>query len=148
MPETNHRILIRKDRHDIYRVLTTAEGWNSWFTDGTELNLNSDGTGDIRLKWNNYGPEKLVLEDGGRVLHAEPDSRFIFQWTPGESTTTVSFTLEPAEEGTIVSVHETGYSSSRKDLQACVNCAAGWGEALVLLKFYVEHALVCKQDLC
>ncbi|WP_366163746.1 SRPBCC domain-containing protein [Bacillus infantis] len=147
MPEIQHRILIRKDRHEIYRVLTTAEGWNSWFTDETVLNLNSDGTGDIRLKWKSFGPEKLVLVDGGKILHSEPGRRFTFQWTPGDSTTTVSFTLEPADKGTLVRVQETGYTSSCKDLQACVNCAAGWGEALVLLKLYVEHALVCKQDL-
>jgi uncharacterized protein YndB with AHSA1/START domain len=147
MPEIGHRILIRKDRDDIYRVLSTAEGWNSWFTDETFLNMKPDGTGNIRMKWNSYGPEKLVLEDGGEILHAEPGRRFTFQWTPGDSTTTVAFTLEPADEGTLVSVLETGYSSSRKDLQACVNCAAGWGEALVLLKFYLEHGLVCKHDL-
>ncbi|MCA1035175.1 SRPBCC domain-containing protein [Bacillus infantis] len=147
MPEIEHRILIRKDRDDIFRILTTGEGWNSWFTDGTILNLKSDGTGDIRLKWNSYGPDKLVLEDGGKILHAEQGRRFTFQWTPGESTTTVAFTLEPADKGTLVSVRETGYSSSRKDLDACVKCAAGWGEALVLLKFYAEHGQVCKQDL-
>jgi hypothetical protein len=53
----------------------------------------------------------------------------------------VSFTLEPFKSGTILTVIETGYSNSERDVRACLGCATGWGEALTLLKFFIEHGI-------
>jgi uncharacterized protein YndB with AHSA1/START domain len=65
----------------------------------------------------------------------------VFQWTPGDSTTTVAFDLEPRKDGTVLTVTERGHTTSRRDLEALVECAAGWGEALTLLKVYLEEGL-------
>lgn len=59
----------------------------------------------------------------------------------GDSITNVSFTLEPFKSGTILTVIETGYSNSERDVRACLGCATGWGEALTLLKFFIEHGI-------
>jgi uncharacterized protein YndB with AHSA1/START domain len=146
MPYINHRTYIKADKELIYKILTTSEGWNAWFTDNTFLKIYPDGTGDIKLRWIDYGIDKTTIEDGGKILESIPNRTFIFQWSPGESKTTVSFQLESYNDGTLVSLKETGYLNSEKDLNACIGCAAGWGEALTLLKVYVEHGIIYKDD--
>jgi uncharacterized protein YndB with AHSA1/START domain len=146
MPNINHRTYIKADKELIYKILTTSEGWNAWFTDATFIKINPDGTGDIKLKWTDYGIDKVNIEDGGKILESKPNSTFIFQWSPGESKTTVSFQLEQYNDGTLVNLKERGYSNSETDLNACIGCAAGWGEALTLLKVYVEHGIIYKDD--
>ncbi|MGE8205671.1 SRPBCC family protein [Heyndrickxia sp. NPDC080065] len=147
MPDINHRVYIKVDKENVYKTLTTSEGWNAWFTDNTSINLNSDGTGEIRLRWTEFGSKKENIEDGGNILEAVPNKSFVFRWSPGEGETTVSFKLESFKKGTLVILCETGYSNSEKDLEACLGCAVGWGEALTLLKVYLECGNVYKQDL-
>jgi uncharacterized protein YndB with AHSA1/START domain len=147
MPSITHKTYIKADQEEIFQILTTSEGWNSWFTDNTSINLSSEGTGEIRLRWTEFGSNKENIEDGGRILEVISNKSFIFQWSPGEKETTVSFILEPYKEGTLIILEETGYSNSEKDLNACIGCAVGWGEAMMLLKIYIEHGIVYKQDL-
>lgn len=147
MPEINHQTYIKASIDKVYKTLSTAEGWNAWFTNQTSLNMEQDGTGEIRLKWDGFGQEKLELEDGGRILRAVRDESFVFQWSPGELVTTVEFKLEPYQKGTLIMLKEVGYSNSDKDIKACINCAVGWGEAMTLLKIYLEEGIVYKEDL-
>jgi uncharacterized protein YndB with AHSA1/START domain len=88
-----------------------------------------------------FGVDRFAGEDGGPVLEAVPPRRFVFQWTPGDTTTTVAFDLESRGSGTVVRVCETGHTTSQRDLEALAECAAGWGEALTLLKMYLEHGI-------
>jgi uncharacterized protein YndB with AHSA1/START domain len=83
------------------------------------------------------GPAHTNAEDGGPIIEALPNQRFVFQWQPGESPSTVAFELEPRGAGTVVYVTESGYSS----WIGLIGCATGWGEALTLLKFYLEYGL-------
>ena len=46
--------------------------------------------------------------------------------------------------GTIVRLREAGYYNTPSGIRSMVECAAGWGEALTLLKFYVEHGISIK----
>lgn len=55
--------------------------------------------------------------------------------------TTVEIDFEPAEGGTVVRVREFGYQDTPSGLKAMLNCAGVWGEALTLMKFYVEHGI-------
>lgn len=123
----------------VYETLTTGSGWDAWFTHGTVVDPTVGGS--IRLRWRDFGAQHWTTEDGGRVLCAEPNRKFAFQWSPADSPTTVTFTLEPLGKGTQLSVVETGYSPSHKDIEALIGCAVGWGEALTLLKFYLEHGI-------
>ncbi|MFC5734282.1 MULTISPECIES: SRPBCC family protein [Bacillaceae] len=147
MPDINHKTYIKVPVEEVYKTVSTSQGWNAWFTDDTSLEINSDGTGEIRLIWTNYGSENVNIEDGGKILEAIPNKKFVFQWSPGEQNSTVNFIFEPHEEGTLVILNETGYTNSEKDLKACIGCAVGWGEALTLLKIYLEYGIVYKQDL-
>jgi uncharacterized protein YndB with AHSA1/START domain len=147
MPEINHKTYMKVPLEDVYHTISTAQGWNAWFTDDTSLEINPDGTGEIRMRWTNFGSEQVTIEDGGRILEAVPNQKFVFQWSPGEQSSTVTINLEPYRDGTMVTLNESGYTNSEKDLSACIECAAGWGEALTLLKVYLEYGIIYKQDL-
>ncbi|MFS0823215.1 SRPBCC family protein [Bacillus sp. 1P02SD] len=147
MPEIYHKTYINVPLEVVYKTISTSQGWNAWFTDDTSIDINQDGTGEIRLRWKNLGSNNVDIEDGGKIIEATLNKRFVFQWSPGEQNSTVSFALEPYKDGTLVVLHETGYTNSEKDIKACIDCAVGWGEALILLKIYLEHGIVYKQDL-
>jgi hypothetical protein len=67
----------------------------------------------------------------------------VFQWHPDSSEylTTVDVVFEHEPRGTVVRLREHGYADTPAGREAFVTCATGWGEALTLLKFYVEHGL-------
>jgi hypothetical protein len=75
------------------------------------------------------------------VIEVQPGRSFAFRWGSGKGETTVRFTLEPHGLGTMVWVTESGYSHDEDDLISCLDCACGWGEALTLLEFYLEHGV-------
>ena len=137
MPTICHSLYINVPPEDVYRCLTTPQGWDAWFTSGTEVDAREGGS--IRLRWKNFGVSGIDMEDGGPVLEAVPGERFVFQWKPGSQPTTVTFELTPRGNGTHLSLTESGYPATERDLKEVVGCASGWGEALTLLKFYLEH---------
>lgn len=138
--EIRHSTWIRSSPTDIYRALTTPEGLDSWFTKST---VNPVPGGEIRFHWVDWGPDHITTEDGGPVLEAIPSERFVFQWHPDtpDYATTVEIMIEPSEDGTIVSLREYGFADTPSASLAMINCATGWGEALTLLKFYLEHGI-------
>jgi uncharacterized protein YndB with AHSA1/START domain len=140
LPPIRHRTYIEAPPRRVYRFLTTASGWDAWFTQGAEIDARPGGA--ILFRWKDFGIERHTGKDGGPVLEAESPHRFVFQWTPGDSTTTVELTLEPLGSGTALTVKEWGHTTSQADLEALVACAAGWGEALALLKMYLEHGIL------
>jgi uncharacterized protein YndB with AHSA1/START domain len=143
LPPIHYRTYIDASPEMVYGALTSAEAWNAWFTQGMEIDARPGGS--ILFRWQDFEVEHYTGESGGPVLEAECPRRFVFQWTPGDSTTTIEFTLDPLGPGTVVMVRESGHTTSRADLEALVECAAGWGEALTLLKMYLEHGLTYGQ---
>jgi uncharacterized protein YndB with AHSA1/START domain len=135
LPPIKQKTFIRSEPQRVFNTLTTSEGWDSWFTQGTIVDLEGR---TIKFRWENWGPDSVTVEDGGPILTLSPPNQFSFMWHPGKSYTTVSFLLEPQGGGTMVTVTETGYSMEPEDIGAFVSCATGWGEALTLLKFYME----------
>ena len=138
----------------VYETLTTAAGWDGWFTRGTSLDRER-----ITLRWRDtgghrvtlWGPVHEAMETGGRVVAMDAPHRFAFEWTPAGHPTTVDFALAPRGTGTVVSVTETGYRDDALGATGVVGamsarspllmCASGWGEALTLLKVYLEHGV-------
>lgn len=135
-----HRTFVDVPPERVYQTLTTGAGWDAWFTEGTVVDARAGG--HIELRWVDWGADHITTRSRGPVLEAMPPARFAFQWTVGDSTTTVAFTLEPLASGTCVTVQEDGYGTSPEDLRAFADCACGWGEALTLLKMFLEHGIV------
>ena len=139
--EIRHATFIRSDPDKVYDALATAEGLDAWFTEGAEVDPRPGG--EIHFRWRDWGPDKVTGEDGGPVLEAIRPQRFVFQWHPESESyaTTVAVDFIPVEDGTTVRLLETGYQDTPSSRECLMDCAAGWGEALTLLKVYVEHGI-------
>lgn len=100
-------------------------------------------SGSIFFRWKNWGPDHITAEDGGPVLEAQRPSRFVFQWRPDQPSyaTTVEIDFEARKHGTVLRLREHGYEDTPSGRRKMLECACGWGEALTLLKFYVEHGI-------
>jgi uncharacterized protein YndB with AHSA1/START domain len=136
-----HATFIHANPMQVYLTLTTPLGLDAWFTGSASAQAVKNG--QIHFRWVNWGPDRISTEDGRPVLQAIPGERFIIQLQP-ESTdyiTTVGINLAFKDGGTIVSLCEHGFAASPSGLQAMVDCAAGWGDALALLNFYLEYGL-------
>ena len=140
LPPISYRTFIAADPTVVYEAISTGDGWNGWFT--TEADVDARIDGSYRFHWENFGGDRETVTLSGPVVEAEPGLVFAFRWeTGGDGMTTVRFELEPRGEGTLVSLTESGYSFSERDVRTCLSCASGWGEALTLLKFYLEHGV-------
>lgn len=138
LPPIKHVTFIKVPVSKVYETLTTAKGWDSWFTHGTILNLE---TKRIELIWSLDGPYKANGKETGPIISVIPNKEFSFIWHEGIHDTTVKFILEEDEVGTKITVTETGYQPTDEGLWQMMDCACGWGEALTLLKFYLEHGI-------
>jgi uncharacterized protein YndB with AHSA1/START domain len=127
----------------VWDALTTAQGLDGWFTSGAQADVTP--TGFIHFRWRDWGPDRVNTEAHCPVLDAQPPARLVFQWRPVANDASVSTTSEVDLErrglGTIVHLREHGYPLTADGLRAYRECAVGWGEALTLLKFWVEHGL-------
>ncbi len=137
LPAIRHKTFIAATPAEVYRNIATNEGLDSWFTDGSKVDPRPGGT--ITFRWRKIGRDRVNMTDGGAILEAIPGRRFAFRWKPGASYTTVMFDLEPQADGTMVTVTESGYKNTRRDIEAMLGTATGWGEALTLLKFHIER---------
>lgn len=139
--EIHHATFVRASPERVYDAIATAQGLDGWFTAGATVDARPGG--EIRFRWLEWGPDKITGEDGGTILEAKRPERFVFQWRPDNATyaTTVEINFEPTAGGTIIRLREFGYHDNASGLRAMLNCAAGWGEALTLLKFHVEHGI-------
>jgi len=139
--DIHHAILIRVAPERVYDAFTNAKEMDAWFTAGATIDPRAGGA--IQFRWVDWGPDHITDKDGGPVLEARHPERFVFQWHPDslEYATTVEIDFESVDQGTVVRLKESGYQNTPSGRQALANCAVGWGEALTLLKFYVEHGL-------
>lgn len=133
--------LVRAPREKVYKAMATAEGLDAWLTQGSTVDARPGG--HIMFRWHDWGPDRESAEDGGPVLEALFPERLVFQWRPDDPSylTTVELDFEEHEDGTVVRVCEYGFQDTPEGRHAMMVCANGWGEALTLLKFWVEHGV-------
>ena len=139
VPEIRMTTFVRAPRERVYDALTQAEQLDAWFTTGARVDPQPGGM--MRWRWVDWGPDHVTDEDWGPVLEARRPERYVFQWQAKLGPTTVEVDFEEQPEGTVVRLREHGYPATPEGVAGLMNCATGWGEALTLLKFYVEHGL-------
>ena len=139
--EIKKSILIRGSREKIYDAFSTAEGLDGWFTSGAAVDARPGGV--LRFRWKDWGPDKVTAQDDCPILQAKRPEQFVFQEHPDSASppTTVEIDFIPDPAGTVVRLREYGFVNTPTGRRALVTQAGGWGEALALLKFYVEHGL-------
>jgi uncharacterized protein YndB with AHSA1/START domain len=140
--EIKHSTLVRAAPEKVYDALTKAEHLDSWFTTGAVVDARPGGK--IEWRWVDWGPDKVTTEDGGPVLEAERGKRLVFQWRPDNTAdmTTCEIDFEKHDDGTVIRLREHGYKNTPEGRAAFMMCSTGWGEALTMLKYYVEHGVV------
>jgi uncharacterized protein YndB with AHSA1/START domain len=133
--------LIRATPERVYDAIATTDGLNGWFTADSLIEAVPEGK--LYFYWKDWGVEHYTGESQGTVIEATRPERFAFKWPVdiGSYLTTVEIRFEPVSEGTIVRLIEYGYEENADKLQNMLNRASGWGEALTLMKFYVEHGV-------
>ena len=57
-PKIEQATYINVPIEQVCETLTTADGWDSWFTDGTTLDAVPGG--QIRFRWVNFGPMRMT----------------------------------------------------------------------------------------
>ena len=139
--EIKQKTLVRADPERVYDAFATAEGLDGWFTVGAEVEARQGG--QIVFRWKDWGQDKFCGEEICPIEEAERGKRLVFQWRPDSPDyyTTIELDFQPVEEGTIVRLREYGYQDTPSGRAALMECATGWGEALTLAKFFVEHNL-------
>jgi uncharacterized protein YndB with AHSA1/START domain len=134
------RTFIAASPEKVYDTITSAKEWDSFFTTGMQLEPRPGGK--CFFAWKNWGPDLYTLTVPGKVLEADRPNRFSFRWGTGDKATKVSFELTEKDGGTVVTLAEDGYEDNPEARAIIMECAAGWGEALTLLKFYMEHGII------
>lgn len=121
----------------VYACLTSASSWNEWFTDYSTIYPEVGGR--FHMVWRDWGPDHIHTEEVAQITVMDPEHCFGFRWFPVPAGTEVRFQLESREDGTVVTLTEEGYAPD--EVAQALECAAGWGEALTLMKFFLEHRL-------
>lgn len=138
--EVSHSVLIRAKPEAVYDLFATAAGLDSWFTTGAEVDSRAGGA--IVYRWIDWGPDSVTTESRGVVRVAERPLRFVFAWDSDDGRpTTVEMRFEPTADGTVMRLREYGFSAGERGRIALLREASGWGEAMTLAKFRLEHGL-------
>lgn len=129
----------------VYDIIASADGWNAFFTTGMELDPKPGGK--MTWRWKDWGPLFYTIDAQAEMVRAECPDIFAFQWYPvgKDNPTTITFALSAKYGGTVAELTESGYPDTEAGRAMILECASGWGEALTLLKFYIEHGIVYAQ---
>jgi uncharacterized protein YndB with AHSA1/START domain len=109
------RILLRAPRSRVWRALTDAAEFGSWF--GVKLESPFTPGATVRGRITHPGYDHLTMEV--IVERVEPEEYFSYRWHPyavdakvdysSEPTTLVEFRLDEAAHGTVLTIVESGF---------------------------------------
>ena len=125
----------------VWAALTTAEGLAAWFGNEAGIDLRPGGTA-----WMKWAEEGFTADM--RVERVEEPAVFGFTWhvygLPEDDPrrTYVEFTLEPAGQGTRLTVTESGFAQLPEDAyrKAYDGNSSGWLSELGELVAYLDAA--------
>lgn len=140
--DIKQELIIKAPRSKVWNVLTTAEGWTGWFSEGVKGNFTVGET--LVLTFEGFG------ECYAKVVEREEGTSFAYKWHPGEDCdldkhpesemTTVRFTLTDHPKGTLVTMVESGFENLPEDRRAmCVEMnTMGWTWELAEMQVFLE----------
>jgi uncharacterized protein YndB with AHSA1/START domain len=140
------RFVLRAPRSRVWRALTNAEEFGTWFRINLEGEFLEGRPNRGNLTFAGY--EHVVVEM--QVERMEAERYFSYRWHPGaidpavdystEPTTLVEFMLEETEGGTAVTIVESGFDRlplGRRDEAFRMN-GKGWDGQIKNFRQYVE----------
>jgi uncharacterized protein YndB with AHSA1/START domain len=150
------KVLLRAPRARVWRALTDAEEFGSWFgmkVDGAFVQGQSvqgrivPSTVDPESATRQKRYEGLVFEL--RIERVEPESLFSFRWHPAavergvdysaEPTTLVSFELKEVQGGVLLTVTESGFDGLplARRAKAFESNEQGWAKQMERIENYL-----------
>ena len=144
----DREIQIQAPPDRVWRALTDAEELAAWFQVTIEGTI-AEGN---EVWMTSVHPEHAGMRWPVRIVELTRPRRVVWRWHPGdivtgvdyshEPPTTVTFTLEPAGQGTRLSVAETGFDqiSLARRAKVYADNTQGWTEVVGWLQKYVEAA--------
>jgi uncharacterized protein YndB with AHSA1/START domain len=159
LPPIRFKTFIAAPASRVFEVLTTARGWDGWFTKGSTLEARVGGALEMRWAGADEANHRVTLWGAGHgaavvtcpIVALERDRRFAFRWQTGVAPTTVDFRLSQRGAGTVLELTDDGYTSDdlgkvgpTGDISGqapYMMCSCGWGEALTLRKVSIEHGI-------
>ncbi|MDB5169359.1 MAG: Aha1 domain superfamily [Candidatus Saccharibacteria bacterium] len=131
-------IVINAPQEKVYEAITSPERITSWFPSAIEGTLN---VGDRPiLDFGEHGKNQIYVES------AKPHEYFAYRWIPGsrhfigdvlsQPNTLVEFIIQEVENGTRVTLKETGFASLPAEVrdQKLAENTGGWDYMLNRLK--------------
>lgn len=137
-----HATLIRAPPERVFHALSTAEGFDAWWTSGMAMERRVGGR--MLFAWRDWGPERISIEGSARILQLREPEVFAWRWddVEGHPSRTSELEVEPHAEGSVVRVTDLPTEPDAPHGEAIpLAVAAGWGEALTLLKMWLEHGV-------
>lgn len=139
LPRIEHSVFIGAAPDRVWQAWTTAEGLDAWWTKGSRVDHRIGGI--LHFRWVNFGAADVSADDAAVITLINPMKQFGFRWNPGPFQTDVLLTVTSKGSGTLLRAEEGGFPGSLEGLQTLIQNAAGWGEAMTLSKFYLEHGI-------
>jgi uncharacterized protein YndB with AHSA1/START domain len=109
------RVVLRAPRSRVWRAITTAEEFGAWF----RMNLEGAFTAGARIRGRITHPGYEHVTVDMLVERIEPEWYFSYRWHPypidpavdysAEPTTLVEFNLQDTEDGTALTIVESGF---------------------------------------
>jgi uncharacterized protein YndB with AHSA1/START domain len=142
----NKRIAINTSVPEVYRLISTSEGLESWFLRLAEFSLPGNGirTGNsaiekddsYRWRWHGYPDEST---ETGRVLEANDRDTIRFTFA-GECEVTIC--AYPRNEMTVVEITQENIpTDERSKVNYHMGCSEGWAFYLANLKSLLEGGI-------
>ncbi len=126
---------IAAPQHQVYQAFASPVAWEHWFSDYAEAELRVSGR--LYFFW------QTGHHASGIFTQIDENEKLVFTWQGrGESRETkVTITLEPAGEGSQVSLLHTGLGEGEKWEQTRRAMSAGWESSLDNLKSVLETGI-------
>ncbi len=153
------KILLKAPRSRVWRALTNAQEFGSWFgmklegpfANGTPVRgviVPTTVDAEVAKMQRQYEGHPLELW----VERMEPERLFSYRWHPyaveagvdfsKEPTTLVTFTLEEKENATLLTVTESGFDQIPlgRRAEAFRRNEGGWSKQMEMIEKYLAHA--------
>lgn len=143
LSQIERSVVIHAPRSQVWSALTTCEGFRQWFSvEMADSFVPGKRVDMVSTEQSSKGQPFYVV-----VERMEPEHTFSWRWHPGsasasdDGTTLVEFHLEETEDGTRVTVRETGFDriSLARRAKAFAENERGWDMQMESLRQYAGH---------
>ena len=153
------RVLLRAAHSRVWRAISDAKEFGSWFGMKVDGAFEANRTVKCAITPTTVDPESAKSQkpyEGERfelyIEKIEPERLFSFRWHPfaierdvdysSEPTTLVTFELEPADGGVMLTVTESGFDRIPLERRAKAFAAneGGWTAQMQLIEKYLVQA--------